>query len=643
MEEVGLVKKAKVERGDKEPSWMANAQRNAWRTFKRVGVGWKVPLSTFEFDTGEGEVLMIPYISPKSCLEFLLANVPDVLVGGVTATHEFPAHLSAFWAAYQQCHGTHAVFSSADTDLSYTLPLVLHGDEGRGKRRTGTLIIALESPLGLPDKPTSRKRKLHQQFDCQPLANHSNRFGCETCSLEPFSLRKLVSKMRTNNRHHSFLQRWPLIVIPGVVYTAFPTIVHKFNELLATELRSLFYEGVAGPQGRIFTAACIGLKADMKYHTKVGCLARSYEHKGRVRDLGCCHHCQGGFPNIPWEDVTETPIWEPTIYSERPWPLNQEPPLQRIPFDLVEPEAFYRTDPFHTGKVGALRDYVGSSLFWLIEHHYYGWQGDLPTKLKSAHDAFRSFCSATKATPALRSFSKQFFMYKSRKSFPWSNSKGSDTILLCRFLVNQVTGFIANPIKQEDVEILDLVKRCGSSGLAYYDRLYSHGLFPDRRCSLAIYLDGCRYIAGYCLLAKSCLGKCNLFAVKPKLHMWRHCLVEIRKGLARGSAVTLNPLAWGCEGNEDQIGRLAKLSRRLDSRGLSGRVLQCFLVKAHILHKRHCQSSEIPAVRPKASAKRRRFKGKEVRKKGCVLLQVSTCEANMSIRIDALLSCAPHG
>ena len=127
------------------------------------------------------------------------------------------------------------------------------------------------------------------------------------------------------------------------------------------------------PKGRIFTAACIGLKADMKYHTKVGCLARSYEHKGRVRDLGCCHHCQGGFPNIPWEDVTETPIWEPTIYSERPWPLNQEPPLQRIPFDLVEPEAFYRTDPFHTGKVGALRDYVGSSLFWLIEHHYYGW------------------------------------------------------------------------------------------------------------------------------------------------------------------------------------------------------------------------------------------------------------------------------
>lgn len=167
-------------------------------------------------------------------------------------------------------------------------------------------------------------------------------------------------------------------------------------------------------------------------------------------------------------------------------------------------------------------------------------------------------------------------------------------MLLCKYVVAAVTGFLADASNQEHTTTLRLIQQTGKSALAYYTKLHSHGLFLDRTCGLATYLEGCRYISGYCLLAQSCLGRYNLYAIKPKLHMWRHTLVEMRQQLEASAQVIVNPLTFGCEPNEDQIGRLSKLSRALDSRGISMRILQCFLMKASILHRRHCRTSEIP-------------------------------------------------
>lgn len=164
-------------------------------------------------------------------------------------------------------------------------------------------------------------------------------------------------------------------------------------------------------------------------------------------------------------------------------------------------------------------------------------------------------------------------------------------MILCKFLVVQINGFMRDPDNVGDMQTLDLMHKTLSSALAYYNRLYAHGLFLDRKCAVSTYLDGCRFIAGYCMLANQCLGHLNLFGIKPKIHMWRHTLVQMRQSFERGSKVTLNPLAWNCDPNEDSIGRLSRLSRRLDSRGVSGRILQCFLIKAHILTRRHLGTS----------------------------------------------------
>lgn len=261
------------------PSWKKNAQRNAWNNFKRLGIGWKIPMSEFVFDTGEGESLVIPYISPKAYLEFLMNNCLDLVVGGARSPFECSTQLQAFWAAYRQQHSGHQVYRDCpDTgSLGYAVPLALHGDEGRGKRRTGTMAIFLETPLGLPT--LSKKRK---HCTCSPPAKLLDRFQTGVVPLGTETLKSVARQMMTNTKHHSFLQRWPLIVIPGVVYKAYPKIVDEFHRLLAKEMRILYYERFQGPCGRVYTGVFVGLKADLKWHTKIGTLTRSYENQGSL-------------------------------------------------------------------------------------------------------------------------------------------------------------------------------------------------------------------------------------------------------------------------------------------------------------------------------------------------------------------------
>lgn len=145
MEDLGHLNLA-VETKSSDSGWKKHAQRNAWRTFRRYGIGWKVPLSVFHFTGSEGEVLEIPYIAPKDILQFLLKQHPDILFGEVRSGPGYALQLKEFWAAYQQQHEGHQIFDSeSGLDTAYTLPLLVHGDEGRGKRRTNTFILSLET------------------------------------------------------------------------------------------------------------------------------------------------------------------------------------------------------------------------------------------------------------------------------------------------------------------------------------------------------------------------------------------------------------------------------------------------------------------------------------------------------------------
>lgn len=70
-------------------------------------------MSNFEFDTGEGDSLTIPFISPKTYLDFFVNNCIDLVAGGAESYADCKIQLESFWAAYKQYHGNHRIFLKA--------------------------------------------------------------------------------------------------------------------------------------------------------------------------------------------------------------------------------------------------------------------------------------------------------------------------------------------------------------------------------------------------------------------------------------------------------------------------------------------------------------------------------------------------
>ena len=96
------------------------------------------------------------------------------------------AILKTFWEKYRCTHEDHPIFSMAReglVSLERTAPLLYHGDEGRGRRRTPFLVSSWSSFLGRGSAPADKYRKEH-------------------------GVRNEYIKHRTNFRGHSFTNRF---------------------------------------------------------------------------------------------------------------------------------------------------------------------------------------------------------------------------------------------------------------------------------------------------------------------------------------------------------------------------------------------------------------------------------------------------
>ena len=117
--------------------------------------------------------------------------------------------------------------------------------------------------------------------------------------------------------------------------------------------------------------------------------------------------------------------------------MMQVQPFLEIPYDNTQPESAYKLDMFHVFKVGIGRDIVGSSLVWFCKLGMFDLDGEsqaLPARLTRCHSWFKLWAKANSRSPGLRSFTKSYFNAPTAASAPWTNSKGSDTMMLLEFL-----------------------------------------------------------------------------------------------------------------------------------------------------------------------------------------------------------------
>ena len=551
-----------------------NVARNAYRWIRRSGVAWKIPLDVYQYKCDDGSFLDVHYIHPKNLLKYLIEKHP-VVIFGTADTRKAQESVGAFWQGYSQFHDTHEAFSCGHP-LHEILPFAVHGDEGRGKRRSQTTVFMLESVLGI-------KGHSSECSDCQTIHCWDPPYGEDDGRQHPF-----LPLLRHNTKSHSFLQHFPLFVLPGTWWKEYKTLTKDLIRFLAAELKTLFVEGLQA-NGVTYRIALVGSKGDLKWVSKIACLNRGFEHQGRVRSKLMCHQCLAGDDHLPAEDFSENPCWEPTIHVERPWSDLELPCLIEIPFDQERPEALYRNDGFHTLRLGIYRDFIGGCIFLWMKWGYFGNDpGGMPVQLEAAHGHFTLYLRSVNKSAALRSFTKNFFQYKNAKSYVWSNSKGSDTSLLCEWVGAAARGFLneeADPVRRQ---VLSVILTTARLSLQWFEITYKHGMFLHRMCAAHLFETGQSFLNGYAYLADFCMNqRLCLFGVKPKCHFHKHCLLELYWALQRGCVYVLNPAVWDCSQNEDVMGRVCRIGRRVDSRVLTQRALEFYLIKAAVLLRRH--------------------------------------------------------
>ena len=559
-------------RSGKRPN-KPNAARRTWRVFKRRRYGWNVAISTHHYVDGEGNTIKLAYIKPSDLFKYLLTHHPAVLVGGVSTQPERSAHLKAFWSAFELTQGDHEVYNHHRDNLSNVIPIGWHGDEGRGKRRGNTAVLMVERVFVV--------RAAKRCKDCHPPASLKARFAQCNHRL-PQHVRELLKLQHTTMKGHCMLHKFPLFIIPSSVHHTHPGAMRELMNLVALDLRQLFYDGL-DVHNRNYCFATIAAKGDLKWFKKIA-LERCWDNQGFVVNRQCCHECEAGQNGLPYEDVsTDDPIWAPTRYMTRPW--TSLPVMHPIPFVTAAPEKQYKRDPFHLTKVGIYRDLSGSCVCWLAQKGYFG-GGDLPSKLNAGHGLFTLYCRSIGKSPALRSFSKSLFTYPRVDSYPWANTKGSDTTLLLFWMTVQCTGFANAPLRSCDVAILNLMVLTCKAALEVHRCMNRHTLWLDRGCALEQVAQLKRFILGYVALARATLDDSyNGWGIKPKLHLCKHWELDLKEALQRGDELIWNYNAHNCEPNEDMVGRVSRLSRRLDSRRVGERVLQCCMLKSCLVHR----------------------------------------------------------
>lgn len=303
------------------------------------------------------ESLNIPVIKMRSWCEFLINRGCWHIVCGLKNPDPQREEdiLSGFWAEFAKQEGTHQVFQMATEgliNLRRTCPVVLHGDEGRGRKRQAFLVLNFHSLLGQGTQ-----------------AAEDHRVACK--------LKRPYIKLRTNFRGHSFTTRFMLAGLRKKEYTGDHEHVFQFlMEFCASEGRAMATTGVKDADGKTFWMIILYICGDWPWLHKCGGLARSFNNVQKRKTLqhnplGICHQCRAGQIGVPFEQLsTKRPLWLNTEFDQPPTDFTS--PFEALPH---VPHAFgslWAFDWFHSWNLGVARNLIGGALALLSEQECAG-------------------------------------------------------------------------------------------------------------------------------------------------------------------------------------------------------------------------------------------------------------------------------
>ena len=216
----------------------------------------------------------------------------------------------------------------------------------------------------------------------------------------------------------------------------------------------------------------------------------------------------------------------------------------------------------------------------------------LDNRLNRAWRHFDLYCLAESFKPsALRGFSRDKLHCgrTTAATFPFVSCKGSDTVLLLKWLYFVATlhlGSEPGSRSAQLTQLLQLIQLGANSGLAFSQGIYGHGLWLERSCALHLRKALREFFTAYSQLAHFSMHNGHvLFGFVPKLHALAHFKQDFDSFLRTSRSKCLNPGIYDCSMNEDFIGAISKQSRRVAFKRyqFERTVLTSYLVKTKMV------------------------------------------------------------
>lgn len=463
--------------------------------------------------------------------------------------------LQEFWRRFQLLEPHHDVWNilrEKDADTSRLVPILLHGDEGRGRKKSAFLVTAYHSILGFGTINANKARK-HRPY----------------------------LSMKLNYAGNAHTHRMVSCVLPKMARDeiAFQDILRFITD----DCLGMINEGVKNPHdGLIYRALVLQVVGDWQFLVKAGSLSRSYanvEKRPRAASSnpkGICHLCKAGQLNVPFEDLKEGAVWQGTLHDPTDTPFIRAPQLLRLPHVGSKPSSFFCYDLWHAYHLGVGKTFCASVLA-LMSMQMPG--GNIELRFSELTARYIDFCDEAHESPFILSISKETLGWPDTKTFPNAQwSKGHVTTLMQKFILHY---FERNPL---DESVDSLFPKCFEAAKCineFMEKLYSSDVWLDSSFAISVAERGQRFLNLYQALAAQAFGENRaLFVYMPKIHIMSHVVLNMKQQ-ARTAPHVLNPLCFAVQVDEDYIGKCSRVSRRTGPGQVILRTLQRSLAASY--------------------------------------------------------------
>ena len=429
------------------------------------------------------------------------------------------------------------------------VPLFVHGDGGRTYRREELMCVQFQPVLGLGT------RKSHP-------------------------VRVISGKAGVNMRGHSFTTRFLYGVMQKSLYKDDPHTFQVFLEKLMENFEGLYFQGLQLEDRRL-RFVILGLKGDLPFLSKAGNLKRTFLHirkapqNPRSKPLrGCCWLCSAGSDEYAFEDFSATPACEKTCGAANTAAWDTCPLfLEHVPHVRCDPGSYFKLDVLHVYHLGVGRDFCGSSLVRLLNLYE---ASSIPNAIEAMNADLKQFLNDSSRQLHFKLLSRDLLGYNSDQSFPSGHwNKAMDTPVMVEFVYWLLS-------RHEDVVASDRLLQVMQGGARAIGVCMRTMLQANLWMSLAetstVGQAALHFVQCYGKLATICHDrKLCLYNLTPKLHCLHHVALRVLRQADQQLPYSMNPLAKSCFTDEDFIGRVSKISRRVAPRLQSLRTIQRYL------------------------------------------------------------------